>query len=587
MKRFAALPLLLLLAATPLFAQPGEKKEPFILLVVPEADTSFTSSATYRLSASTNPGNNVTINDKQYKVYPSGAFAGVLDVAVGENLYAISSTNDSGQTVTKQFLIVRGEPLRTTPDDSLVIEDVMMEPSTDRWLGEGDVLQVQMKGTPGCLASFLNGRPMRELSPSETNGIGGIYRGVFKVGADDTLNEQPIVFRLQKDTVESVSKVSVGQVSFKAREFPMVGITRGERVYLNFGLGDDRLGGAKLSFIAAGIRLAITGKVNGQYRVALTENQEAWIPTELVELQPAGTFLPFSLTGSWSVYGDEKYDYVVLPLNDRLPYASSQETDPTRIHIDLFGAVSNSNWITQQQSTREIKNVYYNQVGKQQLRITIELNHRQVWGYEISYRGNGLVIKLRRQPATLEIGALAFALDAGHGGDNNGALGSTGAKEKDVNLATTLHLKRLLEKKGARVVLTRQDDSNPRMLDRIRTAIDSSADILISLHSNSIGLTTNPEDTKGAGTFYKYICYRPLSQFILENVLETGLSSLGNVGSFNFALNSPTEVPNVLVEMAFISNPEDEMKLMDDEFRQELAQRIVDGVEEFLDSCDE
>ncbi|HET6273031.1 MAG TPA: N-acetylmuramoyl-L-alanine amidase, partial [Bacteroidota bacterium] len=114
-----------------------------------------------------------------------------------------------------------------------------------------------------------------------------------------------------------------------------------------------------------------------------------------------------------------------------------------------------------------------------------------------------------------------------------------------------------------------------------------SADILISLHSNSIGLTTNPEDTKGAGTFYKYICYRPLSQFILENVLESGLSSLGNVGSFNFALNSPTEVPNVLVEMAFISNPEDEMKLMDDEFRQELAQRIVDGVEEFLDSCDE
>jgi len=160
MKQFAALPLLLLLTATPLFAQPGEKKEPFILLVVPEADTSFTSSATYRLSASTNPGNNVTINDKQYKVYPSGAFAGVLDVAVGENLYAISSTNDSGQTVTKQFLIVRGEPLRTTPDDSLVIEDVMMEPSTDRWLGEGDVLQVQMKGTPGCLASFLNGRPL-------------------------------------------------------------------------------------------------------------------------------------------------------------------------------------------------------------------------------------------------------------------------------------------------------------------------------------------------------------------------------------------------------------------------------------------
>jgi N-acetylmuramoyl-L-alanine amidase len=75
--------------------------------------------------------------------------------------------------------------------------------------------------------------------------------------------------------------------------------------------------------------------------------------------------------------------------------------------------------------------------------------------------------------------------------------------------------------------------------------------------------------------------------FILKQVLKTGLSSFGNVGSFNFALNSPTELPNVLVETAFISNPEDEMRLMDDEFRLTLAKRIADGIEDFLDSCDE
>jgi N-acetylmuramoyl-L-alanine amidase len=74
---------------------------------------------------------------------------------------------------------------------------------------------------------------------------------------------------------------------------------------------------------------------------------------------------------------------------------------------------------------------------------------------------------------------------------------------------------------------------------------------------------------------------------VLQEVLKTGLTSFGNVGSFNFMLNSPTELPNVLVEMAFMSNPEDEMKLLDDEFRQEVAKRVVDGVEEFLDHCED
>jgi len=52
-------------------------------------------------------------------------------------------------------------------------------------------------------------------------------------------------------------------------------------------------------------------------------------------------------------------------------------------------------------------------------------------------------------------------------------------------------------------------------------------------------------------------------------------------------LNSPTELPNVLVELAFMSNPEDEMKLLDDRFRKKIAERIVEGVEDFLESNEE
>jgi N-acetylmuramoyl-L-alanine amidase len=61
----------------------------------------------------------------------------------------------------------------------------------------------------------------------------------------------------------------------------------------------------------------------------------------------------------------------------------------------------------------------------------------------------------------------------------------------------------------------------------------------------------------------------------------------GNVGGFNFSLNAPTDIPNVLVELAFMSNPEDEMRLLDDDFRKEIAERIVGGVEEWLEGCED
>jgi N-acetylmuramoyl-L-alanine amidase len=70
-------------------------------------------------------------------------------------------------------------------------------------------------------------------------------------------------------------------------------------------------------------------------------------------------------------------------------------------------------------------------------------------------------------------------------------------------------------------------------------------------------------------------------------VLKTGLVQFGNVGGFNFSLNSPTDVPNVLVEQAFMSHPGDEMLLLDDDFRKRIAERIMDGVEDWLDGCDE
>ncbi|HEX9006584.1 MAG TPA: N-acetylmuramoyl-L-alanine amidase [Bacteroidota bacterium] len=568
-------------APAPLATSPG------IRLIVPEQDTSIAFWPLYRLSASATPGCSVTLNGTAQKVYPSGAFAGALQLAVGENRYTLVATDPSGRTATKEFLVIRRPPPQSTPPDSLTIDPVMMEPHADLWLAAGDLLEVQCKGTPGCRVSCLEGIPLHEVAPADAGGLRGVYRGSYRVGPGDRVTERPLFFRLEDSAGNAFVRDAGVKVSMRGSDLPLVGVTRGMRTVLYCGLGDDRLGGANMQRLTQGVRLAITGRSGDLYRVRLSEGQEAWVDTGTVQLQPAGTFLPYSLTGNWNVYGDSLYDYVTVTLNDRLPYIGSQEMSPNRIVVDLYGAVSNSNWIIQQATVREITNVTYRQAGRQVFRIMIDLKHKQPWGYSISYNGNTLVVQVRRQPEKLKIKALRFAIDAGHGGDQNGALGSTGAKEKDVNLSTVLHLKELLEDRGATVVLTRGDDTAVPMGARLNTALSSRADILVSVHSNSIGLTSNPEDTRGVSTYYKHIGYRPLSQFILKRVMETGMPAYGNVGSFNFSLVAPTELPDVLVELAYMSNPLDEMKLLDDGYRKELARAIVRGIDDFLDWCDE
>ncbi len=68
-------------------------------------------------------------------------------------------------------------------------------------------------------------------------------------------------------------------------------------------------------------------------------------------------------------------------------------------------------------------------------------------------------------------------------------------------------------------------------------------------------------------------------------MLEMGLKEFGNVGNFNFLLNGFTEFPNVLVETLFISHPEDEMNVLNQGYRKQMAEAIVKGINDWLEIC--
>ena len=562
----------------------------FLKVQRPDKDTVRIFASRYRIAACTRPDAKAFINGKQTKVYASGAFVDLLHINVDTNIFRFTVKSITGDSLWKEFVVIRPQPMKNSPHDTLVIEQAMMEPSEDMWLTSGDVLEVKCKGSPGWKASFdipdvESGIPMRELSPSDGGGFSGIYIGRYKVKPTDEARGVQIKFRLKKSFWSSEKVLSKAKISLLPKELPRVAEIIGKRPFLNVGLGDDRLGGSKLGFLQEEVRVKITGKVGPQYRVQLSPSMEAWLPEEFAKLLPPDAPLPCSIAGAISATSNGSEDIVTLTLSEKLPYSSELLVNPNAIVIDIYGATSNTNWISQTRFVKGIESITWKQVATDQYRIVIGLLH-QHWGYDIDYVGNNLRIKIRRPPVIASsdsvLSGLTIAVDAGHGGDNNGSIGATGLLEKDMNISMARHLETILVSKGAQVVLTRTENDAPPMVERIDKVVRSGARLLVSIHCNSAGDASDPIALRGVSTYYRSLGFKPLADIMYDKMLALGLKQFGEMGSFNFTLNSLTQLPTVLVETAFLSHPEDELLLMDDGFRKKVAEQIAKGLEEFV-----
>lgn len=356
--------------------------------------------------------------------------------------------------------------------------------------------------------------------------------------------------------------------------------TIGALPYMEYGLGDDRLGGAKMGYLDSNVLVRVVDSVNGDYLVRLSKTHAVYMPKQSLKPADDVRFRDYYLSSSFKVYGDSLYDYVSVNLDEKLPYRSQQQINPSSILVDVFGVTSNTNWITQLQTAKEIEQTWYEQLEDDVMRIHIKLKHNKHWGHAISYDSiaRKMFIRIKRPPST-NYKTWKIAVDAGHGGSNSGAAGvNFKGLEKDYTLVFAKELEKALKKAGIKnVLMTRSIDTTLSMEERIIMLRKEAPDLLVSLHLNS----SSVDSISGTSTYYRYIGFRPLSQAILQQMLSLGLKEFGNVGSFNFALSGPVEYPNCLVEIAFLSNAADEKKIMDPKFQKAVAKKIVEGIKKY------
>ena len=223
---------------------------------------------------------------------------------------------------------------------------------------------------------------------------------------------------------------------------------------------------------------------------------------------------------------------------------------------------------------------------------------------------------------------ITIAIDAGHGGEDPGARGANGSREKEITLTIAKKLKAQIDAEpNMRAVLTRDGDYFVPLGTRVVKARKFKADLFISIHADAFtnqaarGSSVFALSEKGAtSASARYLAKKENESDLIGGVslddkdpvlaktlldlsqaatindsLKLGKAVLGNIGEINdlhakrveqaaFAVLKSPDIPSILVETAFISNPEEERRLNDDAYQEQLAASILTGIKKYFAS---
>jgi N-acetylmuramoyl-L-alanine amidase len=203
-------------------------------------------------------------------------------------------------------------------------------------------------------------------------------------------------------------------------------------------------------------------------------------------------------------------------------------------------------------------------------------------GYLIDVRNNATQTQIKIMPKGIQ--GKKIIIDAGHGDQDPGAVGPTQLQEKTVTLDVAKKLKTELERQGAIVTLTRSTDVFLSLAERVEISNSSDHDAFISIHANA----NDNRSANGTETYFNtsYNFNGSKSSLLAKNIQETLVGKLNTYDrgtkTANYYVLKNNELPSALVELAFISNPQEESMLRSDIVRGQAAVGIADGIKNYF-----
>lgn len=318
---------------------------------------------------------------------------------------------------------------------------------------------------------------------------------------------------------------------------------------------------------------------------------------------------------------------------ERVSYFTLPDADGVTKYIyDIHGGVLPPNKGISTHSFRNIESFRMGQNSPTKLRVII--SSKQKFAENHIYNGKCFTIPLihnGKSSTTAKVvkssrKAYTIVIDAGHGGKDNGASCCKVKKEKKITLSVSSKLKKILENKGFKVYMTRNDDTFVRLPNRTEFANKKKADIFISIHANAAPKESLNKVFNGIEIYYlspakterakeaaakenavmlegkdKYITNEYLSLLSREKIVEShklgldvskmmlsnvrnsfGKVSDGGVKPANFWVLVGAQMPAILVETGYITHPTEGDNLMNSYYKNLLSKGIAEGIERYL-----
>ncbi len=339
---------------------------------------------------------------------------------------------------------------------------------------------------------------------------------------------------------------------------------------------------SRLTPLPKGTRAAITGQEGEWLRL----DYGGWINSKEAQILPTGAVPPAAIVRSVGYRKIFDRTEIIFPLSAAVPITVQQSSNSFILTLHNTTAQTD---VIRLDDNPVISRLDWQQVAPGKVQYTFNLKKDQQWGYKLRYDGTSLILALRHPPVLAQNSSkpligIKILLDAGHGGKESGAPGPNGYLEKDVNLQVAKLVQAELLKLGAIVVMTRDDDRDVSLVDRMARIDKEEPAIAVSIHYNSLPDDGDLEKVKGVGTFWYNSQSHSLAVFMHNHLVQQ--LRRPSYGTFwnNLALTRPTAAPAVLLELGFMTNPDEFEWVINNQEQQKLGRSIAQGIKEWLQS---
>jgi N-acetylmuramoyl-L-alanine amidase len=527
------------------------------------------------------PDGQVLINGKLVNRSKAGHFSPSFPLQLGENIFKVRYQNQE-----REIKIIRVSTQPELPQGLGFAKD-SLTPAVDIARLPGELICFSAVAPPQATVSVnlvnqniaLLPQPSLAQLPPNSSILTGLnqpnlssltkYQGCTTVANAADLGKPQ--FNLQLND-QRITQTGLGKIEILAPTQLAVAEIASESGVTRTGPSTDY---SRLTPLPKGTMASVTGKEGEWLRL----DYGAWINSKETKII-SGAVAPQTVIRSVGYRQLAEATEMRFPLETAVPVSVEQGNNS--FILTLYNTTAQTDTIRLDDDPL-ISRLDWQQVSPTQVKYTFNLKKLQQWGYKLRYDNTTLVLTLRHPPQLknskrLPLSGIKIVLDPGHGGKESGASGPTGYLEKDVNLIISQLLRDELVKRGAKVVMTREDDRDVSLGERQTIINKQEPAIAVSIHHNSLPDNGDAEKTKGFGTFWYHPQSHSLAVFLQNYVVKNLRKPSYGVFWNNLALTRPSAAPAVLLELGFMSSPDEFEEIVNPQAQKKMANTLADGI---------